>query len=317
MAMETPIRSAFVRAVLIAFAIAATGCRPRPPRAALPRFIAHAMGEVDGQKYTNSVDAWSANYGKGCRLFEIDLWITSDRQVVAFHDGLESRFGLPRGFSHDEFMGTRIFGQYRPLDSDGIARLLSEKRDWKVVTDTKSDLGLSLEILCRSLARRGVPCTSRVIPQIYRETDLPIVERLGFRQVIFTIYLGRLEDREIVKIARAHPQIVAVTMPPPRANEAMVKALRNVGVRVYVHTVNGAAMSLQFRRGIWGVYTDDGCGSVEATSTGSRYPERSGRKRRRIRRRRQERPAVNVDRIAAFARERAAALASMSAPAAA
>ena len=207
MATETPIRSAFVRAVLIAFVIAATGCRPRPPRAALPRLVAHAMGEVGGHTYTNSVDAWRSNYGKGCRLFETDLWITSDRQVVAFHDGMESLFGLPKNFSHDDFMGTRIFDQYRPLDSDGIARLLSEKRDWKVVTDTKSDLRSSLEILCRSLARRGVSCADRVIPQIYYpETDLPIVEELGFRQVIFTIYLVRLEDREIVK-SRGRSQI--------------------------------------------------------------------------------------------------------------
>lgn len=262
MVTEAGIRSQFTRALLIAFAIAAPACGPRPPRAALPRYVAHAMGEVDGHTYTNSLEAWRANYAKGCRLFETDLWITWDRKLVAFHDGMESSFDLRRGFSHDEFMRTRIFRKFRPFDADGIARLLEEKRDWKVVTDTKSDLRSSLQMLCWSVARRGVSCTDRVIPQIYRpETDLPIVERLGFRQVIFTIYLVRLEDHQIVKIAREHPQIVAVTMPPPRANDAMVRALSDVGVRVYVHTVNGERIGKELARGIWGVYTDSGCAS--------------------------------------------------------
>ena len=157
-------------------------------------------------------------------------------------------------------MGTRIFGKYRPLDSEGIAQLLREKPDWKVVTDTKSDLQSCLEILCRSLARRDVSCVDRVIPQIYRpETDLAAVRKLGFRQVIFTIYLGRLEDRRSCASARSDPRIVAVTMPAPRAKE-VVSSLSEAGIRCYVHTVNGSRIQAQFDRGVWGVYTDSGCG---------------------------------------------------------
>ncbi|HZI67123.1 MAG TPA: glycerophosphodiester phosphodiesterase family protein [Thermoanaerobaculia bacterium] len=254
------ITSPFARTLLIALAIAPPACAPRPPRAELPRHVAHAMGEIGGHTYTNSLEAWQANYERGCRLFEVDLWITSDRRLVAFHNGMEAAFGLPQGFSRDEFMRTKIYGKYTPLDSDRIARLLAEKPDWKLVTDTKSDFRTSLELPCASLKSRNLSCAERVIPQVYRpRTDLPVAEALGFRQVIFTIYLGRTENREIVRVARSNPAIVAVTMPPARATPETVRSLHDLGIRCYVHTVNGPAIPRQFARGVWGVYTDVGC----------------------------------------------------------
>jgi hypothetical protein len=126
-------------------------------------------------------------------------------------------------------------------------------------------------MLCAALKSKKVPCIERVIPQIYRpETDLAIARQLGFRQVIFTIYLVHLEDDEIVKIARADPRIVAVTMPPARATKEMIRALSNLGIRCFVHTVNGLEIARQFERGIWGVYTDSGCGDPVPTSAHAR-----------------------------------------------
>src|SRR5262245_52397896 len=57
--------------------------------------------------------------------------------------------------------------------------------------------------------------------------------------------------------------------------------------------------------------------SVDATRTGSRYLEKSGRKRPPKPPTSPRTPGVNVERIAAFARASAAALASMSTPASA
>jgi glycerophosphoryl diester phosphodiesterase len=235
-------------------------CRPHEPRVTLARYVAHAMGEIDGYTYTNSLEAWRANYAKGCRLFEVDLWMTPDGKLVAFHNGFEGALNLVRDFTHGDFMQIRIFGKYSPLDSERIAQLLEERRDWKIVTDTKNELRRSLESLCASLRRRDIDCADRVIPQIYRpEVDLPITKQLGFRQVIFTIYRGRLDDRNIVRLGRADPRVIAVTMPPARANPSMVRALSDAGIRTYVHTVNGEAIARQFRSGVWGVYTDTGC----------------------------------------------------------
>lgn len=40
--------------------------------------VAHALGENGDKSYTNSYEAFIANYEKGQRLFEVDLQMTSD-----------------------------------------------------------------------------------------------------------------------------------------------------------------------------------------------------------------------------------------------
>lgn len=50
------------------------------------RFIAHALGGIDGKKYTNSLEALNEGYDNGIKLFEVDLSMTSDNVMVARHD---------------------------------------------------------------------------------------------------------------------------------------------------------------------------------------------------------------------------------------
>ena len=57
------------------------------------------MGGIDGIQYSNSLEAFQLNYSKGFRLFEVDLMLTLDEKVVAFHDGLEEAYGLSRPIS--------------------------------------------------------------------------------------------------------------------------------------------------------------------------------------------------------------------------
>ena len=42
------------------------------------RFIAHAGGGLNGQKYLNALEALNESYSKGLKLFELDLKLTSD-----------------------------------------------------------------------------------------------------------------------------------------------------------------------------------------------------------------------------------------------
>ncbi|MCK5443472.1 MAG: hypothetical protein KAJ23_16425, partial [Maribacter sp.] len=84
------------------------------------RYIAHAGGEVNGIKSTNSKDAMDQNYKKGFRLFELDIIETSDGKLVAAHDwDMWARFtdydgALPP--SHSEFIKHKIYGDYTTLD---------------------------------------------------------------------------------------------------------------------------------------------------------------------------------------------------------
>ena len=48
--------------------------------------IAHAGGEIDGKKYTNSREALDYSYAQGAKLFELDLFETAEGKLIATHD---------------------------------------------------------------------------------------------------------------------------------------------------------------------------------------------------------------------------------------
>ncbi len=101
------------------------------------RYIAHAMGAVDGLTMTNSREAFLANYNKGRRVFEVDFSITSDLEVVGFKNSPD--FGLDKPMeemSHREFMDFRYKGKYTPLDVTDVLDLLEAYPDISIVTDT-------------------------------------------------------------------------------------------------------------------------------------------------------------------------------------
>ncbi|OAB37747.1 hypothetical protein PMSD_09330 [Paenibacillus macquariensis subsp. defensor] len=54
------------------------------------KLISHAMGSIQNQAYTNSYEAFVANYEQGNRVFEVDLLLTEDHQVVARHEWTQS-----------------------------------------------------------------------------------------------------------------------------------------------------------------------------------------------------------------------------------
>ena len=51
--------------------------------------IAHAGGGIDGNIYTDSLEALNQSYQNGTRLFDIDLRFTSDDEIVLRHDWTE------------------------------------------------------------------------------------------------------------------------------------------------------------------------------------------------------------------------------------
>lgn len=254
-------------------ALGSVSCsRPAPHRdnAGLPRTIAHALGGIDGAVYTNSREAFRLNYAQGCRTFEADIWVTSDSHVVLFHDGQEKDFGLDAGFDSVAFEKARVYGKYTPVDTKALVDMFVEHPDWRMVTDVKNDQREALTLLCKELAARGVDCKERLLPQVYNLTDdYETVKSLGFPRIILTLYRidQSVTDKQVVDFVRAHPDVVAVTMFAFRWNDKLVADLNALNVKVFVHTVNESLwMQELMKHGVWGVYTDTGCPSLDPDS---------------------------------------------------
>ena len=94
-------------------------------------FIAHAGGAIDGILYTNCLEAMDLSYSKGCKLFELDLVLTTDGKIVARHN--------PPGITEEEFMSQPIAGKYTPMNMDAINRWFQNHPDAILVTDKIND----------------------------------------------------------------------------------------------------------------------------------------------------------------------------------
>ena len=115
-------------------------------------YCAHALGGIDGDIYTNSLEALQKSYEGGARIFEADIHLTSDGKAVLVHGFKKNdylkRIGeeyYPEEYkqsgedyipTYDEFMAFKIQGKYTPLDFGGLCDFLREHNDMYVLADT-------------------------------------------------------------------------------------------------------------------------------------------------------------------------------------
>ena len=109
-------------------------------------YIAHAGGEIDGYRYTNSKEAVLQALNQGCKYIELDIYCTSDSHLVCMH-GLdlynkqtESHYEIDN-FTLDDFRKNKIYGRYTPISLQEVL-LTQDSIDFVLVTDGLSDARL-------------------------------------------------------------------------------------------------------------------------------------------------------------------------------
>lgn len=236
------------------------------------KLISHAMGGIQDQAYTNSYEAFVANYEQGNRVFEVDLLLTEDHQVVARHEWtqamtkeLEQEEKLPEDrqavpLTSKEFKESAILGKLTPLDWSDILDLMEEYPDIYIVTDTKEQKQEELlsNIVKEAKKRHNPDLFQRIIPQIYDQPMLKTVQEVyDFPSIIYTLYASQDTDEEVIDFVEKN-HITGVTMPENRTNEEFISKLNDAGVLTYVHTINNIADMKKYENmGIYGFYTDD------------------------------------------------------------
>ena len=227
-----------------------------------PLFVAHAGGAVNGHTYTNSLEALESNYRKGHRFFEMDLSWTSDGYLVAIHDwGNESdtfrrMFYVPddcRVPSKSQFLNLESRYGLTQLCLEDALKWAEEKGDAFIITDIKENNIKGLSRI-RTVYGRYVP---HVIPQIYRYKTYGEAIRLGYRNIILTLYRMKIDPYRLVSFVRNN-RLFAVTMPWRTAQSGLASLLQKYGVNVYAHTVNDLQLFFALKKtGVAGIYTDE------------------------------------------------------------
>ena len=232
--------------------------------------IMHGMGQLDGITVLNCRESFEYYYDLGVRIFEVDLRMTSDGQVVLRHDW---RAGWQDDISElmiptcDEFLARPYLGRYTPMSFRDLLLLMEEYPDVCIITDTKFiDAEIVTSQFSAMLADAHALGLSylfdRMVIQVYTPLMFRVVDHLGhFPHYIYTLYtigFSCTEDDFLEKSEFCQQNgIHGLTMWDQWWDARYAPIAEEHGLRCYVHTVNDSdsAKSL-LAQGVSAVYTD-------------------------------------------------------------
>lgn len=225
-------------------------------------YVAHALGSIDGQIYTNSKEAFERNYAAGFRLFEVDLVQLKDGTVLAAHDRFEERYGLQRSFAEttkNELAGRLYLDTYTPMMGRELLSQLNDKKNAYLIADTKN--GRHFEIVERlvKIAKAEFPCVlDRLIPHIAgRESELARLKQIHpFKNYMLALYRSDKTDDEVLAFMKEHRLNAVMMWWDARYTPQFKDRLADIGVVTYVHSIKDPTTIATFRRQGVGVYTD-------------------------------------------------------------
>ncbi|QLG45256.1 glycerophosphodiester phosphodiesterase family protein [Costertonia aggregata] len=197
------------------------------------RFIAHAGGEINGVKSTNSLQALNENYKKGFRFFELDIVETKDGKLVAAHDWkMWARFTdykgeLPPTLS--EFKKHKIYGDYTTLDFKGINDWFAAHPDATLITDKVNDP--------IKFANNFVD-KSRLVMELFSLMALEEASKNGVNAMISQEPLQKIKGDKLEYLNINNIKYVALSRRIIESNTKLLLQLRDNGIKVYVYNVN-------------------------------------------------------------------------------
>ncbi len=197
------------------------------------RYIAHAGGEVNGIKSTNTKDALDQSYAKGFRLFELDIIETSDGKLVAAHDWkMWARFTdyagtLPPSLA--EFKKHKIYGDYTTMDVTDINDWFAAHPDATLVTDKVNDP--------IAFANAFVD-KNRLIMELFSPMAVEEAAKNGINTMMSQEPLMAIVGDKLNYLAVNNVKYVAVSRRIISSQTKLLLQLRNQGIKVYVYNVN-------------------------------------------------------------------------------
>ncbi|MCL2621461.1 MAG: hypothetical protein FWD32_00275 [Firmicutes bacterium] len=258
-----------------------TACKPKPPAEDEEpkiefnwsdyRSYAHAFGGIEGYTYTNSIEAFELNYAKGFRLFEVDLTLSAEGELILIHSEIHENqfFGLSylgyKNWEHipyDVFMDIKIFGKFTPLDVHDLAQLLEDYDDIFIITDTKYMNPTLIEKQFKRLAEViGPKNIDRIIPQCYTLEMYDIVQSIyNFKNCTLTTYNSAITVDQIIEGLKTRPYITAVVKPwsDPRLNTTLINELGKLNIPVWAHTIDDMNLWNNLKeKGVKGICTNE------------------------------------------------------------
>ncbi len=240
--------------------------------------VAHEMGGINGNTYTNSLDAFLYNYDRGFRVFESDQVILGDGTVLLAHDGLERSYGLDKPFGEAtwaDVAGHKFNGKYTILRAQDLLELMRDYPDTYIILDFKDDPATTFRKYV-ALAGGDPALIERLFPHVPFAANLRAM-RLSYPVQNYVVslynsqYSNHLDDPEMVDWARRDrvPSVMmwkgqrdwTITLAAnhrkgQRYDDGFVADLRAAGTISYVHTNDDPNRGMTFMQHLVGMYTN-------------------------------------------------------------
>ena len=220
--------------------------------------ICHALGEIDGETYTNSREAFLASYEKGYRVFEVDFMMTAQENAVVLGHDLEWAKGGED--SYRAYMSGG--GKFTRMDLKDWIALMHEYQDIYLITDTKYTDEWSVRLLFTQLVyeanRMDATVMGRIIPQVFSEGMYrTLMDLYPFSSVINTLYMTGGWTADSVEEMCRRTGIGFVTMPVWVTDRDPVAQWKEHGLLTAIHTVNDPEEAKRYlEKGFDMLYTD-------------------------------------------------------------
>lgn len=228
-----------------------------PPQ---PYVIAHAMGGIDSNTYTNCLEAFQANYAAGHRIFEIDLHFTSDGKLVLWHSWdyqFCSRHTPGVKPSYKQFMGAKIYDRYTPLDLKKLLKLMAAYPDIRIILDGKyGKLDTAKrqykQIVSTARDLKLTKVLNRITAEIYNESMYTAVKKIyNFPEYMLALYKmfdSKPTEAAFRSVAEycGRKGISTIVMDAMWWNPNFVDIAADCGVKLALYTVNDPAQAQDF-----------------------------------------------------------------------
>jgi glycerophosphoryl diester phosphodiesterase len=254
-------------------------------------FVAHAFGAIDGHPYSNTLEAFQRNYGRGFRVLECDMVRLRDGTVLLAHDGLEANYGLNKPFPEAtwaDLAGHRYLNRYTILRSQNLLRLLIDHPDVFVIPDPKYSRPQIFATLVRQAATLGRrDLLERIMPHVADQAELNALRvYYPLQNYVLALYhtqaQNRYDDAEAIAFVRRNRtpaammwwrerdfslSLAANGRQGRRFRQSFANGLRAAGAVVYVHSLGDPAQIQRFWDLGIGVYSDEPFPPLAAAAT--------------------------------------------------
>lgn len=233
--------------------------------------ISHAMGGIDGNNYSNCLEGFQANYAEGHRIFEVDLLYTSDDRIVLWHHWDRpfcSKYKKGKVPTYEQFMASKIYDQYTPMDLEALLRLMKEYPDIRVVVDgkctRKSEVKKQFRTIVSTAKSLGAAeALDRLVVEIYTREMFDVVDGVyHFSEYLMTLYkmFDKAPSTSKLKSAAKFCQqkgIATIAMYADWWKAKYAGVIAPYGLDIALYTVNSARDAQRyFDEGVTALFTD-------------------------------------------------------------